>query len=83
VGVAVDKKNRVFTTEQEPGRLQVFQYVTESEAAAEKTKHEEELAKAADQRRKAALPAVPDKRSEAAPPQPPDPPTPKDSATPN
>ena len=83
VGVAVDKKNRVFTTEQEPGRLQVFQYVSDSEAAAEKTRHEEELAKAAEQRRKSGLPALPEKRSEAAPPQSPDPPAPKDPATPN
>jgi len=83
VGVAVDKRNRVFTTEQEPGRMQVFQYVTDSEAAQEKAKHEEELAKAAEQRRKAAAPSAPDKRSEAAPPQSPDPPSAKDTATPN
>jgi len=53
VGVAIDKHNRVYTTEQEPGRLQVFRYVTDSEAATEKAKHDEELQKAAERRRKA------------------------------
>ena len=52
VGVAIDKQNRVFTTEQEPGRLQMFRYVTDAEAAAEKTRREEELKKAADSARK-------------------------------
>ena len=61
VGVAIDKQNRVYTTEQEPGRLQVFRYVTDSEAAAEKTKHEEELQKAADRRQKASS-AAPDNK---------------------
>jgi sugar lactone lactonase YvrE len=56
VGVAIDKQNRVFTTEQYPGRMQMFRYVTDDEAAAEKTKHEEELQKAADRRQKAAAP---------------------------
>jgi DNA-binding beta-propeller fold protein YncE len=55
VGVAIDKYNRVFTTEQEPGRLQVFRYVTDSEAALEKTRRDEQLQKAADQRQKAAV----------------------------
>jgi DNA-binding beta-propeller fold protein YncE len=59
VGVAIDKQNRVFTTEQYPGRLQVFRYVTDSEAAAEKTKRDEELQKAAERRQKAAAPASP------------------------
>ena len=45
--------------EQEPGRLQVFKYVTDSEAAAEKAKKEEELQKAADRRQKAAAQATP------------------------
>jgi DNA-binding beta-propeller fold protein YncE len=64
VGVAIDKKNRVFTTEQYPGRLQVFRYVTDEEAAAEKARREDELQKAADQRRKAGAPA------ESTPPKP-------------
>lgn len=64
-GVAIDKRNRVFTTEQEPGRLQIFRYVTDAEAATEKTKHEEELQKAAERRQKASAagpevkPAIP------------------------
>lgn len=60
VGVAIDKQNRVFTTEQYPGRLQMFHYVTDEEAAAEKTKHEEAAVKAADRRHQAApAPASP------------------------
>ena len=55
VGVAIDRSNRVFTTEQEPGRMQMFRYVTDAEAAAEKAKHDEELQKAGEQRRKAAV----------------------------
>ena len=43
VGVGYDKKNhRIFTTEQYPGRLQYFRYVTDEEAEAEKRKGEEE-----------------------------------------
>ena len=56
VGVAIDKQNRVFTAEQEPGRIQVFHYVTDVEAAAEQAKRNNDLEKAADQRRK--VPAV-------------------------
>jgi sugar lactone lactonase YvrE len=68
VGVAVDhKKHRVFTAEQYPGRLQMFQYVTDAEAAAEKTKHEEELQKAAEHRHpNAAAQATPAKPDPAA-----------------
>ncbi len=53
IGVAIDKHNRVFTTEQEPGRLQMFRYVTDAEAAAEKEKRQQELDKAAERRQKA------------------------------
>jgi DNA-binding beta-propeller fold protein YncE len=77
VGVAIDKQNRVFTTEQYPGRVQEFRYVTEAEAAAEKTQREEELQKAADRRRKAAAPAAPEKPAEASPQKAPDQPAPK------
>jgi hypothetical protein len=69
VGVAIDKQNRVFTTEQYPGRLQVFRYVTDSEAATEKTKRDEELQKAAGRRQKAAAPSAP-ATAPAATPQP-------------
>jgi len=38
-GIAYDSKhNRVITSEQFPGRVQVFQYVTDAEAAAEKAR---------------------------------------------
>ncbi len=81
VGVAIDRNNWVFTTEQEPGRLQVFRYVTDAEAAAEKAKRDEELQKAAEQRRKAAANSPEDKP--LAPQKSSDPPAPKDSPTPN
>lgn len=68
VGVAIDKQNRVFTTEQFPGRLQMFRYLTDGEAAAEKTRREDEAVKAAERRRAAAAPAPPaEKPAEAAP----------------
>jgi len=82
-GVAIDKQNRVFTTEQEPGRLQEFRYVTDAEAAAEKTRHEEELQKAAEQRQKAAAPAPQDKPVESSPQKAPDPSSPKTAPAPN
>ena len=66
VGVAIDKHNRVFTTEQEPGRLQVFRYVTDAEAAAEKQKRDEELQKAAERRQKAAVAPMPESKPAAA-----------------
>jgi DNA-binding beta-propeller fold protein YncE len=59
VGVAVDKQNRVFTAEQFPGRVQMFRYVSDADAAAEKTKHDEELKEAGDRRQKAAAPEPP------------------------
>jgi len=51
VGVAIDKQNRVFTTEQYPGRMQMFRYITDAEADAEKARRETELAKAAEARK--------------------------------
>ncbi len=50
VGIAIDKQNRVFTTEQYPGRMQMFRYITDAEAAAEKARREAELGKAGDAR---------------------------------
>ena len=42
-GIAFDKaNNKVITSEQFPGRVQVFRYVTDAEAAAEKTRREAE-----------------------------------------
>ena len=47
-GLAYDKQNnRVITSEQFPGRVQVFQYVTDSEAAAERARREAEQDKSA------------------------------------
>jgi DNA-binding beta-propeller fold protein YncE len=40
-GIAYDKQNnRVITSEQFPGRVQIFRYVTDAEAAAEKVRRE-------------------------------------------
>lgn len=39
-GIAVDKLNRVIVSETYPGRVQVFRYVTDAEAAVEKAKRE-------------------------------------------
>lgn len=47
IGIAIDKENRVFTTEQYPGRMQMFRYITDAEAAAEKSRREAEQEKAA------------------------------------
>jgi hypothetical protein len=61
--------------------VQVFRYVTDAEAAAEKARHEEELQKAADQRQKAAGQGpAPQKVPDAAAPK--AEPDAKDSATP-
>ena len=76
VGVAIDKQNRVFTAEQYPGRMQMFRYVTDGEAAAEKTRHDEELQKAADKRQNAGSPATVAKPAEASPQKTPDAPAP-------
>jgi DNA-binding beta-propeller fold protein YncE len=65
VGIAIDKQNRVFTTEQYPGRMQEFRYVTDAEAAAEKTKRENDLKAAAEARRAAAAPAAEQKPTAA------------------
>jgi DNA-binding beta-propeller fold protein YncE len=47
-GMAYDKQNnRVITSEQFPGRVQVFRYVTDAEAAAEKSRREAEPSKPA------------------------------------
>lgn len=81
VGVAIDKQNRVFTTEQYPGRLQEFHYVTDAEAAAEKEKQDEQLRKAADQRKKGSAPAQPDKPAQASPKTTPDAPVPTAAPT--
>lgn len=42
VGITIDKRNRVFTTEIFPGRVQQFQYVTDSETEVLRKKKAEE-----------------------------------------
>ncbi|MFZ0774677.1 MAG: SMP-30/gluconolactonase/LRE family protein [Candidatus Sulfotelmatobacter sp.] len=79
VGVAIDKQNRIFTTEQYPGRMQMFRYVTDDEAAAEKTRQEEERKKQAEARRQAAQTAPPETPA-ATPQKPSGAPTPKPPA---
>jgi len=39
-GVLIDKQNRVITSEQYPGRVQIFRYFTDEEAKAELAKRE-------------------------------------------
>jgi hypothetical protein len=39
-GLTIDKNNRVFTSEQYPGRVQIFRYVTDDEAKAQQTERE-------------------------------------------
>jgi sugar lactone lactonase YvrE len=87
VGVAIDKQNRVFTTEQYPGRLQEFKYISDADAAADKAKHDAEMAQAAGKRQKsgAAAATAPAKAPEAAPQKAPEPaatPAAKDTAAP-
>lgn len=82
IGVAIDKQNRVFTTEQFPGRLQEFRYVTDAEAAAEKTKHDEELQKSGAQRQKAGVQAPAKNPADASPQGGASAAAPKGSATP-
>jgi hypothetical protein len=53
-GLTIDKNNRVFTSEQAPGRAQFFRYVTNAEAKAEKDRRDAE----AKTRRAAATPAT-------------------------
>jgi hypothetical protein len=39
-GLAIDKNNRVFTSEQFPGRVQMFRYFTNDEAKSEKERRD-------------------------------------------
>ncbi len=63
-GVYIDKNNRIFTSEQYPGRVQMFRYITDAEA--EQLKKEKEAqrggAKAANQ-----APAAPAQQAAATP----------------
>ena len=46
-GIAIDQSNRVIVSETFPGRVQVFRYVTDAQAAAEKARREAAEQKAA------------------------------------
>jgi hypothetical protein len=39
-GILIDKQNRVITSEQYPGRVQIFRYFTDEEAKAELARRE-------------------------------------------
>jgi hypothetical protein len=43
VGLTIDKNNRVFTTEQLPGRVQMFRYITNAEAQVEYDRRKAEV----------------------------------------
>ena len=63
-GVAFDKAdNRIITSEQLPGRVQVFQYVTDAEAAAEKARGDAGKSGAAPNPGSASQNSNPDKNS--------------------
>jgi sugar lactone lactonase YvrE len=51
VNVIIDKKNRVFTSEIYPGRVQQFRYITDAEAETEKRNREKALEEKVAQRR--------------------------------
>jgi hypothetical protein len=44
-GLYIDKNNRIFTSEQYPGRVQMFRYYTDDEARAQIKAHEAEIDK--------------------------------------
>jgi hypothetical protein len=47
VGIAIDKNNRIFTSEIYPGRVQQFRYVTDSEAEQQRQEREAQREKKA------------------------------------
>jgi len=51
VNLTIDKNNRVYTTEQLAGRMQIFQYTNNAQAKAEKERRDLEAKKKADERR--------------------------------
>jgi DNA-binding beta-propeller fold protein YncE len=65
-GVTFDKKsNRIMTTEQLPGRMQMFRYFTDSEARAELKRREEEGKKKRDEKASATATAEPAAKTDA------------------
>jgi len=53
-GLTIDKQNRVFTSEQYLGRVQMFRYITNTEAQVEYDRRLAEVAKKAAEKPKAA-----------------------------
>jgi hypothetical protein len=51
VNLTIDKDNRVYTTEQLAGRMQIFQYINNERAKAEKDRRDLEAKKKSDERR--------------------------------
>ena len=72
-GLYIDKNNRIFTTEQYPGRVQMFRYFTDDEARAElarrKTEDREEQTRATQDKPAAKHPYFARKSSAAQKPQ--------------
>ena len=66
VGVYIDKNNRMFTSEQYPGRVQMFRYITDAEGDQLKKERETQRASAAAARQQAA--AIDSAKPEAAAP---------------
>jgi sugar lactone lactonase YvrE len=54
VGITIDKNNRVITTEQFPGRMQMFRYTTQAEAQAELDRRNADVKKKLDEKRSTA-----------------------------
>jgi hypothetical protein len=59
VNVIIDKKNRVFTSEIYPGRVQQFRYITDAEAENEKHSREKAAEEKVAQRRGTSAASVP------------------------
>jgi len=62
-GLYIDKNNRIFTSEQYPGRVQMFRYFTDDEARAQIKQRQAE----AEKRSQGAKAAPADKAADAAP----------------
>jgi hypothetical protein len=59
VGIAIDKMNRVFTSEIFPGRVQQFRYVTDAEAEQLRKEREEQRENKTGAPEKDAVPVAP------------------------
>ena len=65
-GVFIDKHNRIFTSEQYPGRVQMFRYITDAEAEQLKKEKDAERAAKAAERASVEGPSTPQAASPAA-----------------